>query len=88
MTETAQPIDMTGPLKLKPVRDALSELRGLCQRAIDASESYGDACKAVAEKAGLEHTVLKGYVTALVRDKMADHAKKAGQISLLLDELG
>lgn len=77
----------TGPLKLKPVRDSLSELRGLCQMAIDAAERYTDACKAVAEKAGLEPSVLKGYVTAAVRDKLADHAKRAGQMSLLLEEL-
>ena len=77
----------SGIHNLKPVRDSIGELRALCQRKIDAQESFNDACKAVADKAGLRGPVLAQYVTALVKDKEDEYHEKATQLGLLFDEM-
>jgi hypothetical protein len=76
-----------GAIDMKKVRGSLNELRALCRRKIDAAEAFADACKSVAEKAGLKPPVLTAYVNALVRDKMEEHEEKARQLSLLFEEI-
>ncbi len=64
-----------------------AELRALCQRKIDAAESYRDAIKAVAEKANIKPTALSRYITAMVRDKAEDYEAEEERLSLLFEEL-
>lgn len=73
-------------IKIAAVLDALPELERACQRKIDAAESFTDACKAVALKAGIEPSVVSTYVTAKIKDTLEKQQKKAEQLNLLFEE--
>ncbi len=73
-------------IKLTEVKRALPELRALCQRKIDAQDSFREAVKAVAEKAGMNAQALSAYVTAVVRGKEDEHHERARQLDLLFEE--
>lgn len=73
-------------MQLDRVRKALPELEQACRMAMDVSEAFRDACKATAKNAGVEPAVLTAYVKARVQDKLAEHEKKAEQMTLLLEE--
>lgn len=75
-----------GAIKIAAVLDALPELELACQRKIDAAESFADACKAVATKAGIEASVISTYVTAKVKDTLEKQQKKVEQLNLLFEE--
>ena len=74
-------------ITLDPVRESLRELEGWCRRKIDVTESFNDACEAIARKANIEPAVLKSYVTARVKDQMAKKEKHTEQLSLLFESL-
>jgi len=73
--------------KLKHVQDAVPELEELYRKKQDASDSYASGCKRIAEKAGINHKVLKKYVTARAEGKLDDYRESARQMDLLLDEI-
>lgn len=73
--------------KIAAVLDALEELEIACQRKIDATDSFNDACKAVAIKAGIEPNVLSSYITARVKDTLEKQQKKSDQMALLFEEI-
>lgn len=77
-----------GVHRIQVVQERIHELRGLCQVKLDAAESYSDAIKAVAEKAGIHHAALAAYVNAVVRGKEKERHEKAKQLDLLFEELG
>jgi|GEM_PF-5071862 len=74
-----------GVIKLDPLRESLPELERACQRKIDASDDFSNACDAVALKAGLDPAVVKSYVTARVRDKLDEYEKKSTQLALVFE---
>ena len=78
------------PRAIRPdeIRQALPDLRAQCQRAIDAAESFRDAAKAVAARAGIEPAALTAYVRAVVTDKLKAQKTRAEQMTLLLEEFG
>jgi hypothetical protein len=72
-------------MNLTMIRSAIPDLETQCQRAIDAAESFRDACKAVAKRHDIDPPVLAVYVRALVRDKLAEYERRHGQMEMLLE---
>ncbi len=75
-------------IKIKVVKDSLSELENLGTLKVDAANRFNDAVEVKAKEAGLEKTVLSQFVMAKVNDKEQDFARKCGQLSLLSEEIG
>ena len=84
MNDTAEVTNL-GTVNVSAIKESLPELRALRQAKIDAAESFSDAAKGAAEKAGCRPDVLKAYVTALVKDKEQDFAEKCGQMDMLAE---
>lgn len=79
---------VSGGFKVTEVEKTLPDLEAQCQRAIDAQASFTDACKATAERSGIEPGVLKSFVSAKVKDTLEKQRTKAEQMQLLLEEVG
>lgn len=63
--------------------DELNELELQCERTIAQQGAFGDAVKAIAEKHDMDATGLRQWVTAKVRDKLADLEKRKDTIDQL-----
>jgi len=73
--------------KLKNVQDAVPELEDLYRKKQDAADSYASGCKRIAEKAGINHQVLKKYIKARAEGTIDDYRDRARQMDLLLDNI-
>jgi len=73
--------------KLKHVQDAVPELEDLYRKKQDAADSYASGCKRIAEKAGINHQVLKKYIKARAEGTIDDYRDRARQMDLLLEEI-
>ena len=87
MTNTAENQEQPDSWKLQTIRDRMNELRALYQLLDDAKVSYKEAIEAVAQKANMNKAALATYVGAVMKDKEREHAEKAGQLSMLFEEL-
>lgn len=75
-------------IKLTEIREAMPQLEALCNRKIEIGDEFSDLCRLVAIKAGIEPSVLSIYINAVCRDTLQKTEAKAGQLSLLFEELG
>jgi hypothetical protein len=75
-------------IKMKELRDKLDHLVSLFNAAADASTAYGEAVKAISEKAGLQASVVRKFVSAKVSEKFEDKKRDCEQLSLCFDEIG
>ena len=80
--------DETGAIDLDALRQAGQELIALAQKKADAAEAYTTACEAVAQKAGLEPSVVKAWVKTRLSDKPFRDRRKAAQLSMVFEQLG
>lgn len=72
-------------MNLERIKIRLPELEAAWQHKTDATESYNDAIKHVAEENGVEPGALKAYVNASMRDKLQQIEREAEQLTLMLD---
>jgi hypothetical protein len=61
------------------------ELVKLYNKASDAATDFSEAIKAVAEKAGLNASTVRKYITAKAGDKYDDTKEKIKQLALVFD---
>lgn len=77
-----------GTVRLDELKGAtLRNLENLAHAKAAAADAFSEACKGVAEKAGLDAGVLKRYVTARVNDRLEKFRRESGQMELLVGEL-
>jgi rRNA processing protein Krr1/Pno1 len=74
-------------IKLGEIRAAVDELQNLCHVKIAAAETFATTCKAVAERSGINPSVLATFINAIAKDKLRENQKKAEQLSLLFEEI-
>jgi ATP-dependent 26S proteasome regulatory subunit len=75
-------------LKIGEVREKIGSLVDLHNAVKDAGTVYGEAVKAVAEKAGLNAAVLRKFVSARAGKKFEKAVRDAEQLSLCFEEIG
>jgi hypothetical protein len=75
-------------VKTDVLKDKVADLVHLHNKAAAAAETYGDAIKTTAEKAGLLASVVRKFVAARAGEKFEEEKKKAEQLSLVFDEVG
>lgn len=75
-------------IKLSAVKDKISDLITLYNKAGDANDKLNDAIKATAEKAGLLSSVVRKFVVARAGDRFEEEARKVEQLNLVFDEIG
>lgn len=73
-------------IKLKPLRDQLSDLLTLKAAADDATGELNDAVKVVAERTGLLSSVIKKLVKAKAGNDFAEAHRKVEQAALVFEE--
>lgn len=84
-------INKGGAIKIKFLREALKELEQAHARAKVARDGYKEIIDAVAERSGLDASVVRAYVTARMLENMEQAEKKsakAQQLALVFDEVG
>jgi len=74
-------------MRLGEIRAAIPELEAACNRAIDASEAFGDLCKLIGLQASVDPSVIKTFVAARCNDRIKKTADKAEQLDLLFSEI-
>lgn len=71
MTDTPESFELEPPPTPGQVPErVIDELRAACRSAVDLAQAFGDACKAQAEKYGIQPTALRRYIKALEGDKV------------------
>ncbi len=83
--------DSTGQeavIQIDPIRDSITNLGNLYDAYVDARGALNDAVKAVAEKSGLQSSVVRKLVNARGNDKFEQENVKVQQAALLFDEMG
>lgn len=75
-------------IELDALRDRLEHLIGLRRQAKEAADEYGEAVKAVAERAGLLSTTVRKFVAARAGDDFSESARKAEQLAMVFEEVG
>jgi len=83
MTSADFNLEPSLPLGEIPQR-VIDELRTAKRIANDYSKAFGDACKAQAEKHGLQPSALRRFVCALEADTLADLEKEAADVEKLI----
>mgnify|MGYP001595633390 CR=1 FL=1 len=81
----------SGHLKLKPLRDGLKELENAYELMRASRTAYREKIAAVAEKSGVEPSVIRAFVaTRMIEDsEKADRkAAQARQLVLVFEEVG
>ena len=71
-----------------PKADKISHLIKLHKAFEEAKVEFSDGCKAVAEKAGMDASVVRRYVIARAGEKYAAARAKSQQLQMLFDQLG
>ncbi len=78
-------------LKLKPLRDGLKELESAYELMRASRAAYREKIAVVAEKSGVEPSVIRAFVAArMVEDseKAGRKAEQARQLAMVFDEVG
>ncbi len=79
---------MTEAIALEAVVKRLPELTELALKKADAGLVFKNACKAAAQTARVDASVLRAYVTALSDpEKLEERKAKTAQLAFLFDEL-
>ena len=74
-------------IKIFELRDKLDYLVKLFGAAQVAKDIYGDAVKAIAEKAGLQASTVRKFIAAKAGDNLEDKRHDAQQLALVFDEI-
>lgn len=74
-------------VKLEALSVKVDELVKLHNTMSNAATDFGEAVKAVAEKAGLNAATVRKYVAARAGDKFDDTREKIRQLALVFDEI-
>lgn len=83
--------DSDGIEKTINLTDLPSKIKMLEKKLVTANEAatdYKDAVKAVAEKCGLQASVINKGVKAIVADKVAEKKRDAEQLAMVFEEVG
>ena len=75
-------------IELCALRDKMDHLTSLYGSAKEAREIYGEAVKAIAEKAGLQSSVVRKFVSAKASEKFEEKKRESEQLSLCFEEIG
>jgi hypothetical protein len=75
-------------IETKVIKNNIDELLGRYQKMVSARDSFNDAVKTQAEKAGLMASVVRRYVTAHAKDKTKEAQRDCEQLSLLFLDVG
>ena len=75
-------------IRVQAVKDKIEHLVKLHAAHEEAAENLSDAIKAVAEKGGIEASVLKRFVAARAGEKFDRARKRSEQLELLFDQIG
>lgn len=67
--------------------ERVQNLLGLKIVARTATEEFGEAIRATAEKAGIQSSVLRKYINALAAKKTGDQKRNAEQLCLLFENI-
>lgn len=70
------------------IRSASTELETLAYAAKAARDTFSEAVKAAASKAGVDAAVLRAFITSRIADDPSKKAARAEQLSLLFVEVG
>jgi len=74
-------------IKVRELAEKVDHLVQLANAASDASTAYGEAVKAIAEKAGLQASVVRKFIAAKVSDNFDDKKRDCEQLQLCFDEI-
>jgi len=86
MTDTPESFELEPPPTPGQVPErVIDELRAACRSAVDLAQAFGDACKAQADKYGIQPGALKRYVRALEGDKLAEVDQEAEDLLALIN---
>lgn len=58
------------------------------KHAAEAADTLSEGIKAAAEKAGIQATVLRKFITARAGDKFEEKKRDAAQLNLIFEEVG
>jgi len=75
------------PIKVKPLKDAWTDLYALKVKLETAKDKYNDAKKAVAEKSGFQAAVITKAINAQFRDRVEESKRDTDQLSIVLNEV-
>jgi hypothetical protein len=75
-------------VKLEPVRERIVYLVGLYRDSEAASTVLAEGIKDIAEKAGLQASVVRKFIAAKAGEKFAEKKRDCEQLSLLFKEVG
>jgi hypothetical protein len=73
-------------IDLSLVRDRMQHLVSLHAAKSAAATDFNEACKSVAQRAGIKPAVLAKYVSVTAADKVSEEKAKNQQLSLLLGD--
>ena len=75
-------------IKMSEVKDKIDYLLQLYKASEDAGNTYGEAVKSIAEKAGLQSSVVRKFVSARASEKFDDKKRDCEQLQLCFDKIG
>lgn len=90
-TPKTEPLTPGAAVKLKPLRDGLKELEHAYELMRAARAAYKEKIVTVAEKSGLDVSVVRAFVAARMADdveKTDRKAEHAQQLAMVFDEVG
>lgn len=75
-------------IKMGTLKESVEELIKLYRYSKVASDTFSEAVKNIAEKAGLQASVVRKFIAARAGEKFEDKKRDAEQLSLCFDEIG
>lgn len=75
-------------IKMGEVKDKVEYLVQLLEASKASANTYGEAIKAIAEKSGLQSSVIRKFIAAKASEKFEDRKRDVEQSQLLFDEIG
>jgi hypothetical protein len=74
-------------IEVKKLDEKMDHLVGLHNACKEASSSFSDAVKSVAESSGLQASVVRRFVAAKAGENFGDRKRDAEQLALVFDEI-
>jgi hypothetical protein len=75
-------------ISLGPVKERIDALVKLYKEAASSAEALSEDIKAVAEKAGINASALRKFVTARAGEKFEERKRDCEQLEMLFSEIG
>jgi type IV secretory pathway VirB4 component len=75
-------------ITLAPVKERIGFLVKLYKEAASSAEALSEDIKAVAEKAGINASALRKFVTARASEKFEERKRYCEQLNLLFEDIG